>query len=58
MTKDHPRYAENKKTDLDVKLKFGYLFLNLKPDLIEALLTFLTANLPKAPQPKVQDKTP
>ena len=53
MTKDHPQYAEHNKTDLDVKLKFGYLFLNLKPDLLEAVLIFLTSNLPK---PEAQPK--
>lgn len=56
MAKDHPQYESNNKTDLDVKLKFGYLFLNLKPDLIESLLTFLTANLPKESTSKAQTK--
>ena len=54
-SKEHPYYdSERAKTDLAVDLKFGYLFMNIKPDVIEAVLSFLTENIPKKLQSQLR----
>ena len=58
MDKDHPRYVDSNKTDLDLQFKFGYLYINLKPDVLESLLAFLTANLPKKSQDLPREPSP
>ena len=52
INKDHPEYGQSGNRDLSVKLKFGYLFLNLKPDAIEALMVYLMSGIPKRPADK------